>query len=93
MRAAQQRLDSSAHHIANLHTPGFQRQSVDQTVRPGPGGVSTEPQRATIASGDGSANLADDLVEQGMSLYSFAANLKTVEAQDQMLGTLLDTMV
>jgi hypothetical protein len=34
--------------------------------------------------------LADDLVGQRMSLYSFAANLRTVQAEDRMLGTLLD---
>ena len=35
--------------------------------------------------------MADDLVGQRMSLYSFAANLRTVETQDRMLGSLLDT--
>jgi flagellar hook protein FlgE len=35
--------------------------------------------------------LTDDLVEQRVSLYSFAANLRTVQTEDQMLGALLDT--
>lgn len=92
MRAAQQRLDTSAHNIANLQTPGFQRQTVEQTAQPGLGGVNTQQRAAPTGNseGDGFAHLADDMVEQRMSLYSFAANLKTVETEDQMLGTLLD---
>lgn len=96
MRAAQRNLDTSAHNIANLQTPGFQRQTVEQTAQPGLGGVNTELRQrptATVADtgGDGFDHLADDLVAQRMSLYSFSANLKTVETEDQMLGTLLDT--
>lgn len=95
MRAAQQRLDSSAHNIANLQTRGFQRQTVEQTAQPDLGGVNTRQRAAPTGNGegagDGFAHLADDMVEQRMSLYSFAANLKTVEAKDRMLGTLLDT--
>ncbi|MFT7401271.1 MAG: flagellar hook-associated protein FlgK, partial [Hydrogenophaga sp.] len=41
MRAAQQRLDTHAHNIANAATPGFQRQTVVQTAQPGTGGVNT----------------------------------------------------
>ncbi|QCB44627.1 flagellar basal body protein [Hydrogenophaga sp. PAMC20947] len=91
MRAAQRNLDTSAHNVANLQTPGFKRQTAEQMAQPGLGGVSTALRQAPDASGDGFAHLADDLVEQRMSLYSFAANLKTVETEDQMLGTLLDT--
>ena len=30
------------------------------------------------------------MVEQRMSLYSFTANLRTVQTRDTLLGTLLD---
>jgi len=94
MRAAQLRLDTAAHNVANALTPGFQRQVVTQTAQPGLGGVNAqierEPQAASTA-GAPFGHLAEDLVEQRMSLYSFAANLRTVETQDRMLGTLLDT--
>lgn len=94
MRAAQRNLDSSAHNIANAQTPGFQRQTVEQTAQAGLGGVNTEIRQVPLAqaeqNGDGFAHLADDLVGQRMSLYNFAANLKTVQTQDDMLGTLLD---
>jgi flagellar hook protein FlgE len=95
MRAAQQRLDTHAHNIANAATPGFQRQTMVQTAQPGTGGVNTAVRREPASSAEFGAlsveNLAEDLVGQRMSLYSFAANLKTVQTQDDMLGALLDT--
>ena len=93
MRAAQLRLDTSAHNVANAQTPDFQRQALAQTAQPGLGGVDAQigqDAAGTPANGD-FAHLADDMVEQRMSVYSFAANLRTVETQDRMLGTLLDT--
>lgn len=94
LRAAQQRLDTHAHNIANGQTPGFQRQTVVQAAQAG-GGVTTTVGRDTPAApADGAGlggSLVDDLVGQRVSLYSFAANLKTVQTQDQLLGALLDT--
>jgi Flagella basal body rod protein len=93
MRAAQLRLDTGAHNVANAQTPGFQRHSVTQTARPGQGGVDAqvvrEPEAASAFGGDFS-HLAQDLVEGRMSVYGFAANLRVVETEDRMLGTLLD---
>ena len=89
LRAAQQRLDSSAHNVANVMTPDFKRQGVAQSAQPGLGGVQTQITRQTTPS-DGMDHLADDMVEQRVSLYSFKANLQTVQAQDEMLGSLLD---
>ncbi|MGS5087927.1 flagellar basal body protein [Hydrogenophaga sp. A37] len=93
MRAAQLRLDTSAHNVANAQTPGFQRQGVTQTARPGLGGVDAQVNQdaaGTSAGGD-FGHLAEDMVAQRMSVYSFAANLRTVETEDRVLGTLLDT--
>ena len=93
MRAAQQRLDTSAHNVANALTPGFQRQVVTQSAQPGLGGVDAQTGRAsgTASAGGGDFDhLAEDMVAQRMSVYSFAANLRTVETQDRVLGALLD---
>lgn len=93
MRAAQLRLDTTAHNVANALTPGFQRQVVTQTAQPGLGGVNAQIKRepeAASAAGAPFGHLAEDMVEQRMSLYSFEANLRTVETQDRMLGALLD---
>ena len=94
MRAAQLRLDVSAHNVANAQTPGFQRQQAAQASQPIVGGVSSQLGQAPalLAQGAGGLNrLAEDWVEQRLSLYSFAANLRTVQTQDAMLGALLDT--
>lgn len=92
MRAAQLRLDTAAHNVANALTPGFQRQVVTQTAQPGLGGVNAQIEREAAPQADAPlSHLAEDFVEQRMSLYSFSANLRAVETQDRMLGTLLDT--
>lgn len=92
MRAAQLRLDTSAHNVANAQTPDAQRQGVTQTAQPGLGGVDARVGLDGASTGGTDfEHLAGDMVEQRMSVYSFAANLRTVETQDRMLGTLLDT--
>jgi flagellar hook protein FlgE len=90
MRAAQIKLDSHAHNVANVQTPDFKRQVTTQTALPKTGGVDAQTARepGVLAPFD---RLAGDLVSQRMSLYSFAANLRTVQTEDHMLGTLLDT--
>lgn len=90
LRAAQTQLDTTAHNLANAQTPGFQRQRVQQTAVPDAGGVQTQVLRE---NGDPAAplgHLAEDLVAEHQALYSFAANLKTIETEDRMLGSLLD---
>lgn len=94
MRAAQRQLDTSAHNIANAQTPHFQRQVVHQTAQPGSGGVQVQIGReaeAAAAQGGDLAHLAEDLLAQRMSANHFAASLRTVQTQDRMLGSLLDT--
>jgi len=91
LRAAQTQLDTAAHNVANARTPGFQRHRVEQSALPESGGVTTRVTReANPPGGDGVA-LADDLVTQRQALYSFAANLKTIETEERLLGGLLDT--
>ena len=93
MRAAQMQLDTTAHNVANAQTPNFRRQAVEQTAQPNGGGVTTAiAQRPEQSNTNGAAfgHLAEDMVSQKMSVYNFAANLRTVEAEDRMLGSLLD---
>ncbi|MEZ5662524.1 MAG: flagellar basal body rod protein [Burkholderiaceae bacterium] len=87
MQAARLRLDSSAHNVANVMTPDFRRQVVSQTARPDQGGVDA---RLEPTGAGGFDRLAEDLVQQKLGLYSFEASLRTVQAHDDMLGTLLD---
>ncbi len=85
MTAASTRLGVSAHNIANGATPGFRRQQVVQQAQT-QGGVQAN---ITQADSPGS-NLATDIVQQKVALYSFKANLRTVQVEDAMLGSLLD---
>jgi flagellar hook-associated protein FlgK len=85
MDAAMRQLGASAHNIANAQTPGFRRQIVLQQTQ-GEGGVGTS---LTQAAQPGE-RLAEDLVQQMSASYSFKANLRVVQTQDQLLGSLLD---
>jgi flagellar hook-associated protein FlgK len=85
LHAAQTRMSSSAHNIANAVTPGFRRQVVAEQTVPN-GGVAATTQRAPV-QGDA---LAEDLVALKLAQHLFTANLKVLRTQDQMLGTLLD---
>jgi flagellar hook-associated protein FlgK len=85
LHAAQTRMSSSAHNIANAVTPGFRRQVAAQQTAPN-GGVATTIERAPT-QGDA---LAEDLVALKLAQHLFTANLKVLRTQDQMLGTLLD---
>jgi flagellar hook protein FlgE len=90
LRAAQTRLDTTAHNVASAQTPGFRRHAVQQTAVHERAGVQTQVVREDPAQAGDLDHLAEDLVEQRMALYSFAANLKTIETEDRMLGRLLD---
>ena len=85
LQAAQLRAGVSAHNVANLQTPQFQRQSVSQEARNG-GGVNASVHNTSQIG----TRLEEDMVAQMSATYSFKANLQTLRTADQMLGTLLD---
>lgn len=90
LRAAQTRLDTTAHNVANAQTPDFRRHAVQQTPVAETGGVQTQVVREDTEQAAPVGHLVQDLVEQRVAFYSFAANLKTIETEDRMLGALLD---
>ncbi len=85
MQAAQTQLQASAHNVANLATPGFRRQEVQQTAQAG-GGVSATRVRADI---QGSA-LEEDVVAQLQAKNAFLANLAVFKAGNKLAGVLMD---
>jgi flagellar hook protein FlgE len=85
VNAASTRLDVAAHNVANAHTPGFQRQVVHQQSQEKAGVMTTVGKADEIG-----ADLAADMVAQMQASYSYKANLKTIQVQEQMLGSLLD---
>ena len=87
-QAAQLRLNASAHNVANLNTPGFKDQTVQQQAVPPTGGVQA---RTAQAARPGVA-LEAEAVEQITASYAFKANALVLRTADDMAGTLLDTL-
>ena len=85
MAAAQTRLQTAAHNVANLQTKDFQRQQVEQTAQKG-GGVSTTLSRAAQAG----PALEADMVAQLQAKNEFLANLSVFKTTQKMQGALLD---
>ncbi len=87
LQAAQLRLDASANNVANMNTPGYRREVVAQQEAKGSAGVSATIERESSEKG---VALEQEAVEQMSATYAFKANLQTIKAQDQMMGSLLD---
>lgn len=85
MNAATLRMSVAGHNVANAATPAFRRQQVEQATQAGGGVTACLSQAAATGS-----HLATDAVEQMTSLYVFKANLRSVQVEHEMLGTLLD---
>lgn len=88
LQAAQLRLDASAHNVANMNTPGYRRQGVEQQAVEDSAGVHATVQREASEKG---VALEQEAVEQMAATYAFKANLQTIRAQDERMGSLLDT--
>lgn len=86
LSAASLRLNGAAHNVANALTPNFRRQLVAQEALAG-GGVSATP----LTAREPGIELANEMVEQMSTLYTFKANLQSMRVQDRLLGSLLDT--
>lgn len=85
MQAAQTGLSTAAHNIANVATPGFQRQHVVQAEQAG-GGVKVSISQSS-ALGDA---LAADVIRQLQARNAFLANLVMFRAGDAMAGSVLN---
>ena len=85
MNAAQAQLDAAAHNIANLSTPGFHRQEVEQTPQAG-GGVATSVTQSPVEG----PSLEADVVSQLQAKHAFIANLAVFKTSNEMMGALLD---
>lgn len=85
LNAAQLRLDSAAHNMANLQTGNFRQQEVvQQSV--GQGGVTASVQKANVA---GEA-MAADIVQTLSAKHAYLANLKVLQTDSKLKGRLLD---
>ncbi len=103
LAAAQAKINSAAHNIANAHTSGFEntRTRVDAAGSGGAQVTLDQSQNSLVsrvqgASGDSfefessQVNLEEEVVNLLIAKRSFEVNVKAIEIQDQALGTLLD---
>jgi len=103
--AFQKKMNSTAHNIANVNTDGYQKSRVlFQESRNG--GVEAEVDRVqdnvtlsdrpvennTETAAPSNVDLSEELPELMISKAGYTANLKAVQTQDEMLGSLLDVM-
>ena len=87
LQAAERRLQTSAHNIANGQTEGFHREQVVQQTRPEGGGVEASVTRSAQAG----AALEQDVVDLLAAKNAFLANLAVFRTGNKMLGALLDS--
>ena len=90
LQAAQLRLDASANNVANMNTPSYRRQVVQQEAAADSAGVRATVQRQQEAE---AVALEKEAVEQMSATYAFKANLQTIKTQDDMMGSLLNIKV
>ena len=103
LQAYSQKTQATANNIANLNTPGFQRDvvtlssqapqgvtaSVSKDQSPGP--LVAEPTDNTIALVEQSnVDLVQEMPDLIMEKNGFSANITTLKTADQMMGTLID---
>jgi flagellar hook protein FlgE len=99
-----QKLDVTANNIANMNTDGFKKsRAVLQEADPSGVVVSigkVNTPGAPILSADGTGevressnvDLAEEIVNLQTAKHGFQANLKTLKAEDEMLGSLFDIL-
>lgn len=76
------KLAITADNIANVNTDGYRKKRA-LSQEGGPGGAAREGSNVA---------LEEELPELVVTVYGFKANLKTLKAQDEQLGHLLDTV-
>ncbi len=103
LQAFATKLDNNGNNIANMNTDGFRRGRVLLAERPG-GGVSAVAERVDqpgplvatpTAAGyelveQSSVDLGEEIPDMMLSARAYEANLKTLQAGEEMGRTLLD---
>ena len=105
LRAFVTKMGVTAHNIANVNTDGFKKnQARFQTVQNG--GVRVEIRKdnspglrydvtengKTVEKETSNVDLSEEIPDLMITKRAYQANLKTIETQDEMLGSLLDTI-
>lgn len=104
LNAIQTRTQSTANNVANVNSDGFKKTRVTLVEGEVQGGVSVNVQKVETAGplvyeptegGDtlvekSNVELTEELPRMLIDRRAFQANIKTIRAQDEMLGSLLD---
>jgi flagellar hook protein FlgE len=105
LQAHDRKMNVTANNIANVNTNGFKRdRAVLEEGRPGEVRVSLQkdlspapedplaPDAPGVAKELSNVDLADEMSGMIPTEIGYKANLKTLRAHDEMIGTLLDTL-
>ncbi len=101
LKAAEKRMQASAHNTANVNTDGFKKKVVKNSSVPG-GGVESsvsvndshgipvrDPGTGEIKEGS-NVDLAEETVNRISASGTAKANTNSIKARDEMLGNILD---
>lgn len=105
LQAASLQLRASANNVANSDTDGYQKQQV--TTQAGTYGVEVKVEKVGFAEAPANTagnlekienqrsnvDLTDELIEMKAAKNLFEANVKTLQAQETVLGRILDIRV
>jgi len=101
--AIQKKVEANANNVANVNTDGYKKTSVTlqeqepqgvkaevrQMATPGPMVYEQTPAGEILVE-KSNVELSEELPSMMLSRRLFQANLKTVQIEDEMLGSLLD---
>lgn len=87
MNTAQTTLQASAQNIANLNIPDSPQQEVTQSTQI-QGGTSAN----IVTTNNTVADVGTDLMQQLQAKNSFLVNLSVFRTNNEMMGSLLDTL-
>lgn len=94
LQASQRALENTAHNVANANTGGFRpSQASFQEQQPAGTGVtlSVQAQQRAAADQPSGTDLAKETTDRILYKTQFALSAKVIQAQDQTLGSLIDT--
>ncbi len=103
LRAFAARIENNANNVANLNTEGFKRDrvvlstqlpqgvsvSVEQVDAPGLF-VAEQTERGLEMIEQSNVDLSEEFPDMMLNRHGYRANLKTLQAADEMMQTLLD---
>ncbi len=104
LRTCGKRMGVHANNVANMHSKGFVKSRVDaptleqetagenSTVDVDPGAAYAARDDLLTNSNDNNVDLATELVGTTITQVGYKSNLKMVQAQEEMVGTLIDML-